>query len=246
MHKAHGLRVGHCLPGADADCGKAVLRHHMCGRGTIMKINRILAVLTLGLLGLAAEESAMADTYKSNETPKYTVERVDGAIEVRGYGPRIMAEVSVEGSRSSAITAGFQVLAGYIFGANEGGAKVAMTSPVTQVPGETIAMTTPVTQMARDGNWLVQFMMPGAFTLATLPKPKDDRIRFVTLPANRQAVLKFAGLASEAALKAREGELRSWARGQALKVTAGPFYYFYDPPWTLPWNRRNEVAFVVQ
>ena len=188
----------------------------------------------------------MADTYKSSETPKYTVDRRDGPIEVRDYAPRLMAEVSVEGSRSAAISAGFRVLAAYIFGANDGGAKMAMTTPVTQVPGETIAMTTPVTQMARDGNWLVQFMMPGEFSLPGLPKAKDPHIRFVSLPANRQVVLRFSGIAGERVLQAKEGELRSWARGQALTVTAGPFYYFYDAPWTLPWNRRNEVAFVLQ
>ncbi len=211
-----------------------------------MQIKRLFALLALGLAGLAAGETAMADTYKSSETPKYTVDRVDGAIEVRDYAPRIMAEVSVTGSRSAAINAGFRELAAYIFGANEGGAKVAMTSPVVQVPGETIAMTTPVTQMGRDGNWLVQFMMPSEYTLATLPRPKDDHIRLVPIAGNRQVTLRFSGLAGESVLAAKEGELRSWARGQAFTVKAGPFYYFYDPPWTLPWNRRNEVAFVVQ
>lgn len=211
-----------------------------------MQFKSLAVVLTLALAPFAADRSAMADTYKSNETPKYTVERSDGAIELRAYAPRLMAEVSVAGSQSQAINAGFRVLAGYIFGANEGGAKVAMTTPVTQVPGDTLAMTTPVTQLARDGNWLVQFMMPQEFTLATLPKARDPNIRFLTLPANRQIVLRFSGMAGTRLLDSKEGELRSWARGQALSVAAGPFYYFYDAPWTLPWNRRNEVAFVLQ
>lgn len=188
----------------------------------------------------------MADTYKSTETPSYVVERAEGPIEVRAYAPRIVAEVAVTGSQSQAVSAGFRVLAGYIFGGNEGGAKVAMTTPVTQVPGQSIAMTTPVTQMARDGNWLVQFTMPASFTLDTLPKARDPAIRFQTLPAHRQIVVRFSGVAGEKVLAAKEGELRSWARGQALTVAAGPFYYFYDAPWTLPWNRRNEVAFVLQ
>ncbi len=211
-----------------------------------MQIKRLILALIIGLVGLTAKEPAVADTYHANETPKYTVERTDGAMELRLYAPRLMAEVTVKGSRSSAISSGFRVLAGYIFGANTSGAKVAMTTPVTQAPGETLAMTTPVTQMGRDGSWVVQFMMPASYTLATLPKPKDDQIRFVSVPAVHQAVVTFSGFASERTLQAHEGTLRSWARGQALNVTAGPFYYFYDPPWTLPWNRRNEVAFNVQ
>ena len=196
--------------------------------------------LTGGGLGMA-----MAETYKSNQMPAYGVERRDNAIEVRSYAPRLMAEVSVAGTQGQAVSTGFRILAGYIFGANDGAAKLAMTTPVTQVPGETVAMTTPVVQRAQDGLWLVQFGMPAGYTRASLPRPKDRHIRLVSLPANRQAVLRFSGLAGLAALKSHEGQLRSWIRGQALVATAGPFYYFYDPPWTLPWNRRNEVAFAL-
>jgi hypothetical protein len=210
-----------------------------------MTFRLLMYVVIFALAPLAVVRSVMADSYKSNETPKYSVERTDGPIEVRLYAPRIVAEVSVSGSQSQAVSAGFRVLAGYIFGGNDGNDKVAMTTPVTQVPGQSIAMTTPVTQMARDGNWLVQFTMPSSYTLETLPEPRDASIRFVTIPSQRQIVLRFSGLARAGIMATKEGALRSWARGQAITVTAGPFYYFYDAPWTLPWNRRNEVAFVV-
>jgi len=187
----------------------------------------------------------MAEFYKSTETPAYRVERQVGDIEIRTYAPRIVAEVAVKGSQGQAVTAGFRKLAAYIFGANEGGAKVAMTTPVTQVPGQTIAMTTPVSQMARGDDWLVQFTMPAAYSMASLPRARDPDIRFSELPGQRQVVLRFSGLAGQARLAAKEGELRSWVRGQGLTVAAGPFYYYYDPPWTLPWARRNEVAVVL-
>jgi hypothetical protein len=89
-------------------------------------------------------------------------------------------------------------------------------------------------------------MMPSSYTLQTLPKPKDDRIRFVTLPAQKQVVLTFSGTARDSALTKNESALRDWVKAQNLTITAGPFFYFYDPPWTMPWNRRNEVAFDVQ
>ncbi len=211
-----------------------------------MQIKHLFAAIILGPLGLAAQEPAMADAYNGSEMPKYTVTRTDGPIELRDYAPRIMAEVTVSSDRSGAGSQGFRILAGYIFGSNEGGAKVAMTTPVSQAPGETIAMTTPVTQSGQEGTWSVQFMMPSSYTLQTLPKPKDDRIRFVTLPAQRQVVLTFSGTARDSALTKNESALRDWVKAQNLTITAGPFFYFYDPPWTMPWNRRNEVAFDVQ
>lgn len=186
----------------------------------------------------------MADSYKGNETPAYTVETSDGAIELRSYPPHIAAEVTVEGSRDSAVGAGFRILAGYIFGGNESKAKVAMTTPVAQ--SEKIAMTTPVAQSGAGGTWSVQFMMPAAYTLDTLPRPKDPRIRLVTTPPRRMAVLQFSGVPTTASLAQRGTELRAWAAARGLIVQEPPQFLFYDSPFTLPWNRRNEVAFSIR
>jgi len=184
---------------------------------------------------------AMAETYKGNETPAYTVETTDGTVEIRRYAPHIAAEVTVTGSRDAAIGAGFRMLAGYIFGGNAAKQKVAMTTPVTQ--SEKIAMTTPVTQTGAGTSWTVQFMMPAAWTLDTLPTPKDDRIRFVTTPARRMVALTFPGIPTTAALESRTASLRAWAAAEGLTLQGPPQFLFYDSPMTLPWNRRNEVAF---
>lgn len=191
--------------------------------------------------GLAAP--AEAEMYKGYETPAYVVEQADGAVEVRRYPPHLAAEVMVTGSREAAAGAGFRVLAGYIFGGNEGGAKVAMTTPVSQ--SETIAMTTPVTQTGSDQGWTVQFMMPEAYTLATLPKPKDARIRFVMTEPARKVVLRFSGIPTKAALATRSAELQAWAAAKGLAVQGSPQFMFYDAPFTLPWRRRNEVALLL-
>lgn len=201
----------------------------------------IALALTLGTF-----TAAEADMYNGNETPVYTVETTDGAFELRSYPPHIAAEVAVSGSRDAAINAGFRVLAGYIFGGNEAKAKVAMTTPVTQAPSEKIAMTTPVTQVESDQGWTVQFMMPSEYTLDTLPKPKDNRIRFVTTDPVRMAVLRFSGIPTTAALAKRTDELRAWAAAKGLTLTGAPQFMFYDPPFRMPWNRRNEVAFALK
>lgn len=196
-------------------------------------------VVTLG-----AFSPAEAQMYNGNETSAYTVKSADGPFEVRSYPPHIAAEVTVSGSRDAAINAGFRILAGYIFGGNEAKAKVAMTTPVTQ--SEKIAMTTPVTQTESAKGWTVQFMMPSRYTLDTLPKPNDGRIRLVTTDPVRVAVLRFSGIPTTAVLEKRTKELLEWAKEHGHDVIAGPQYLFYDAPMTLPWKRRNEVAFTLR
>jgi hypothetical protein len=207
-----------------------------------MRFIPLLFAVTIALVTQTeAQDTKMM--YKSTETPAYRVEKTLDAGEIRLYAPRILAEVTVTGSRSAAINNGFRVLAGYIFGGNTGRAKVEMTSPVTQMPAEKIAMTSPVTQSGADGAWLVQFTMPSEYTMDSLPKPKDSTIRFVAQPADRQLVLQFSGLAGSEVLAQKEADLRAIAAANGLELGAGPMYYFYDAPFTLPWNRRNEVAF---
>ena len=170
-------------------------------------------------------------TRKGYEMPPYRVEALEGGVELRRYDARLVAEVEVEGDRS--IGRGFRVLAGYIFGGNAGGEKIAMTVPVTQTPDDA-------------GRWTVRFIMPSDKVAEALPKPDDARIRFVTLPPERQAVVSFSGLPRTADLEERAEGLRQWIAAKGLRVTAGPHFQFYDSPMTLPWNRRNEVSFTVE
>lgn len=205
-------------------------------RGDVMRILRAVMVW-MGVAAMATTAGAQGQTHKGYEAPPYVVERVAGDVEIRRYAPHIVAEVTVEGDRDSAISGGFRVLAGYIFGGNESDAKVAMTVPVAQTPAAG----------AGDGqSWVVRFMMPAAYTLDTLPKPTDARIRLVRQPAQRQAAVQFSGLRTSAVLDRQTETLRAAVAQAGLSVVSGPHYYFYDGPMTLPWNRRNEVAFTVE
>ncbi len=181
------------------------------------------------------------------EQPKYTVTDKDGDYELRHYDAYIVAEVVVGGDQGQAVQQGFRKLAGYIFGGNAGGAKIAMTAPVAQQPqGEKIAMTSPVAQApAGEGRWTVQFMMPSAYALNTLPRPNDPDIRFRTEPAREMAVLRFSGIARDQTYRARTEDLRRWVARKRLTVHGDAVLAQYDPPWT-PWfMRRNEVQLEV-
>jgi hypothetical protein len=181
------------------------------------------------------------------EEPPFETVRKSGDFEIRQYAPMTVAETVVEGSLWGASNDGFRVIAGYIFGNNistkgAGSEKIAMTAPVTvEAAPEKIAMTAPVTTEA-DGNRLrMHFVMPSQYTLATLPKPKDDRVKLREVPAQRMAVLKFSGFTGEDKVKERTEELLAWVKAEGLVPAGAPQLARYDPPWTLPFLRRNEV-----
>lgn len=191
-------------------------------------LKRIILALGVAMAGDAGAET----THKGYEMPPYVVEWQDDVREIRSYGPHLLAEVRVTGGRTGAIQTGFRMLAGYIFGGNATGEKIAMTVPVAQTPeGE---------------RWVVSFMMPARYSAETLPAPRSDAIRFVQAGPSRQLVERFSGLPGTASLSDRAEALRFWAEGQGHEIVGGPHYYFYDAPMTLPWKRRNEVAFTIR
>ena len=186
-------------------------------------------------------------TAMATEQPRYDALVEDGPFELRQYAPTIVAEVTIEGERDTALNRGFRSLAGYIFGGNHPAQRIAMTAPVEQgaAGSEKIAMTSPVSAQADQSTWRVRFTMPSAHTMSTLPTPDDPQVRLIEVPARRVAVVRFSGIRTDALLAERTEALREFIRARGLEPIGGPVYAFYDPPWTLPFLRRNEVQWVV-
>jgi hypothetical protein len=179
------------------------------------------------------------------EEPAHQIIAALGAVQIRRYAPRLAASVSVQSDEITARSAGFRRLAGYIFGANTASASINMTAPVAQAPA-TIAMTAPVAQaQAADGTWVVSFFMPSGYTLATLPRPLDPQIRLHEVAETIEAVYHFSGLPGVAAVARARAILARQLAGSAWVAAGEPVAQFYNPPWTLPWLRRNEVTVAV-
>lgn len=180
------------------------------------------------------------------EKPKYMILTSEKNIEVRKYQKYIAAETEAKGAEYDTMNDSFRVIAGYIFGDNIKSEKIAMTAPVTQESSEKIAMTSPVTQTGSDGTWKMQFMMPSKYTLATLPKPKDERVKFVEVPAKKFAVIRFSGFWNEKTFKKQQEKLLAYIAKEKLEIIGLPIKAFYNPPWTLPFLRRNEILIEVE
>jgi hypothetical protein len=181
------------------------------------------------------------------EEPRYTVVQEIPGAEIRRYGPRIAAETTVAAGEEAARYQGFRRLARYIFGANHATAKIAMTAPVAQQPisagGEKIAMTAPVSQRAGDkGEWVIRFFMPADKTMESLPEPDDDAVKLVTVPDETVAVRRFTGSRSARAVAAQTAELMRALRDAGIEPAGSAAAWFYDPPWTVPMLRRNEIV----
>ena len=158
------------------------------------------------------------------EEPVYQVEKAwePEQIEIRAYAPRIMAVTGMNEDSDS----GFRVLAGYIFGGNAEEQRIAMTAPVQQT-------------MA--GEKEMAFMMPAEYALKDLPQPEDQRVSFREAPAYTAAVIQFSGWASAEKADENWQQLQRFLISEGIDITGEPTLNQYNPPWTLPFMRRNEI-----
>jgi effector-binding domain-containing protein len=177
----------------------------------------------------------------TGEPPFVALEQL-GQVEIRSYGPRLAADTIVESNEEEALDVGFSRLADYIFGNNSATQNIDMTAPVAQ-SSEQIAMTAPVVRESlEDGRYRIRFFMPSSYDLASLPQPNSDEVEIVAVPEQQYAVIRYSGNYSMATSKERQNELLSALAATPWRVSGPTSTWFYDPPWTIPWLRRNEVA----
>ena len=122
-----------------------------------------------------------------------------------------------------------------------------MTAPVIEARADGALTGSALVEPAGSSpSWVIRFVMPRGFSLAALPKPDDLSIRLREEPPTRLAVLRFSGLAGDADLAAKTGELKSILKSRNLVPAGPPVVAQYNPPWT-PWfMRRNEVMIPIK
>ena len=143
----------------------------------------------------------------------------------------IIAEVQVEASREDALGYDFRLLANYIFGNN--------------TMQQDIAMIAPVQQQFVDDSWQISFVMPAKYNMETLPKSRNEHVTLNEIPAKQFVVIIFSGTNSDKNIKAHKEKLMGHIKSNNLSITGSPKYAFYNPPWTLPPMRRNEIMFEI-
>jgi len=185
------------------------------------------------------------NTAMATEEPEFKLISEEGEFQIREYEPKIIAQVEVEGDFDEASSKGFKLLADYIFGNNllDGiSKKISMTTPVEMSPlAENLLMTSSVMDEQVNNKWSINFVMPQEFSLDTLPKPNNSQVNIIEVPKEKYAVIVFSGLVRESSYAEKAELLSNYLEEKSFKQQGTIKIARYNPPWTLPFFRRNEL-----
>jgi len=183
------------------------------------------------------------------EQPRYAIlETLGQHVEIRRYESRLAVEATVDANPSdTAANQAFQLLFNYITGDNRRQQKIAMTAPVQiEAASQHIAMTVPVqTQTTGQGAVAMRFFLPDAVARNGAPAPLDPRLRLVDIPAGTVAAIRYTGVPTREARRQQTDLLLAALARSGWKPRGDAFQLSYDPPFTIPFLRRNEMAVAV-
>lgn len=164
---------------------------------------------------------------KAAEETSYSVLERDGDVELRQYDDYAIARTFVASSYDEMGSEAFGRLFDYISGDNTSGGDIAMTAPVlTQAKGE---------------GWWMAFVLPQGLDAASAPVPNDPRVEIIDIAGPRVASLSYSGLMDEETNTGNAERLRAWIEQRELQPSSGFQVAGYNPPWTIPFLRRNEI-----
>ena len=201
----------------------------------------IAAVLSgCSLLGIRTVEEA-----------GYEVVETQGDIELREYAAYVAVETTVDADFEDAGNRAFRKLFAYISGENRARQSIDMTAPVIAretdaAKGESIDMTAPVIAAQDRRGWRYAFVLPAGYSIENAPLPLREDVSLAEIEPRRVAVLTFSGSWNESTFNARLERLRDWIEINQLEADSSPRFAGYDPPWTIPFLRRNEIMIDVK
>jgi len=188
-------------------------------------MKRMWLWISVCLLGAGLLVAGCQATRANYESAPYEVVRTDGEFEVRDYPALTVVETPMANANGS--DGSFMRLFRFISGTNNEEQK--------------IAMTTPVFMSGSEANATMAFVMPAKMKSGEVPKPLDSAVTVRELPAGRFAVLRFSGNQNPKNEAVALARLKAWLVKERLSDLSPPVYGYFDPPWTPPFLRRNEV-----
>lgn len=183
---------------------------------------------------------------RNTEEAGYAVIDERDQIEIREYDELVVVETFVNTDYEEAGTIAFKKLFAYISGENISKTKISMTAPVMSKEGDApegdkISMTSPVLGQRQAKGWRYSFVLPAGYTLENAPLPSNPEVKLVVIPRKKVAVIRYSGSWKEHTMREKSEKLVKWIQANGLERLSSPRSARYDPPWTLPFLRRNEI-----
>ncbi|CAF1302934.1 unnamed protein product [Rotaria sp. Silwood1] len=178
----------------------------------------------------------------TSEIPPYDVLAGKDGYEIRRYQKQLWAQITYEVPLNtefmSEMGTGFFPLHKYIFGNNISGTIIPMTAPV---------IIQEITDNQVIKRTMTFIMSPSRFSsLDQLPTAIDTNIRMVEEPNTRNvACITFNMTMTHEKNATKEQELREAAHRDGLILSSDRndvMYFGYNPPFTIPYFRRNEIC----
>ena len=174
-------------------------------------------------------KNVVKSTPEGLDGPTYDVIKDTESYQIRFYSSYSVCSTAMSGSEGSempdALVSGnsFTDLADYVF-------------------GENLAMTTPVIC----GGGAMEFVLPKGINSQNAPVPKTDKVTVRDVPSDFLAVREFPGFATDGEVSRQRAMLEDALLADGVIYDNLSFKVFqYNPPYTLPWLRRNEVSLSV-
>ncbi len=171
---------------------------------------------------------AMSDTYKE---PEFILINKNGNIEIRQYNKYVIAKTSISKKNSSLDNNMFGVLAGYIFGGNN--------------QGQSIPMTTPVITKESDSSYDMIFFMLDSDSPNDLPTPNSSKISLESFTMGKTISIRFGMWATEERVLKYKSILDQYILDKDILVKSNLMVAQYNSPWTMPPFRRNELIYQI-
>jgi hypothetical protein len=199
------------------------------------------------LIGTILLQGCSVFGIRTVEILDYHILEKDGKFDIRQYDDYWVVRTEIDGEYKKSTGEGFRLLFSYISGDNKQQEKIAMTGPVMQQEkGEKIAMTGPVIQQKRGTSWTIEFVLPSKYNKIQPPEPINPDVDIVKVAGYRAAALSYSGNLREEKYNEKIKELMDIVTSKGLQPIGEPFSAGYDPPWTIPFLKRNEVLIIVE
>jgi len=166
------------------------------------------------------------------ETAPYTVLEKEDNLELRNYERLVLVTTAMpEGMDGQ--NGPFYKLFDYISGKNKDTKEIPMTAPVFMNQKDESTET-------------MSFVLPESFTIEMAPPPQDPSVKLEEITDYTVAAITFSGLLTQDNINKHRDILEAWITRKGYKKTGAVKAAGYNPPFTIPTLRRNEVFIPIE